>query len=381
MFVYRQNKKAPLLPALQKLILPLFCFIISLRLLIQEVAMQKKSYDMVDLTKFILSFLVVAIHVNPFGDTYNAFRFPLVRVAVPIFFLYSGFFLFRKISSSDITLHGAILKRFVKRNLLLYLFWFVALLPITFKIRHYFTPDGWLDVSKILKCFLFSTTFRASWYIMATILGVLFVYFLSRFIGNTGTLFAGAIIYILCCITSNYGNYPAFVGITNFIQNHYPAPIYNSFPAAILWVSLGKLYAENKIHTLGQKTKGVLLFFSLLLLIFERYGIARLQCSIDNDCYFLLVPVCILVFSLTLHSEVKIKYAAKLRSYSTLTYCLHASLSELFKLRFNRFGLDVSTLRDALIFYGIIVVICLLVNTAFLLLEKLSCFKWLKYAH
>lgn len=343
--------------------------------------MQKKSYDMVDLTKFILSFLVVAIHVNPLGETYNAFRFPLVRIAVPIFFLYSGFFLFKKIASSDEQMHRSILSHFIKRNLLLYLFWFVVLLPVTFKIRHYFTPDGWLDVSKIFKCFLFSTTFRASWYIMATVLGVLFVYLLSRYLGNVGVLVVGAILYVMCCITSNYGNYPVFTSVTTLIQNHYPAPIYNSFPVAIFWVAVGKLYAENKVPVLSQMWKRILLLLSFMLLIGERYFIAKLQCSIDNDCYFLLAPVCILIFSLTIHSSVKIKYASKLRSYSTLTYCLHASLSEFFKLRYQRFGLDVSTLKDALIFYGIIVIICLLVNTVFLFLERHSCFKWLKYAH
>ena len=343
--------------------------------------MQKKSYDMVDLTKFILSFLVVAIHVNPLGEKYDALRFPLVRIAVPIFFLYSGFFLFKKISTSNVETHQSILMHFIKRNILLYLFWFVALLPVTFKIRHYFTHDGWLNVPKIFKCFLIGTTFRASWYIMATVLGVLLVYLISKYFGTIAALFIGTVLYFLCCITSNYGTLPAFSGITNIIQTYYPTPIYNSFPAAVFWIAIGKLYAEKDITILKQNPKHVLLLISIILLFIERYAIAKLQCSIDNDCYFLLIPVCILIFSLTIHSDIQINFASKLRSYSTLTYCLHASLAEYFKLRFNRFGLDVSTLRNALIFYGIVVVVCLLVNTIFRYLERHTYFKWIKYAH
>lgn len=54
--------------------------------------MQQQSYKgrnvFLDLFKFFLCFLVIAIHLS--GETYN--HFPLYRLAVPMFFLISGYF-------------------------------------------------------------------------------------------------------------------------------------------------------------------------------------------------------------------------------------------------------------------------------------------------
>lgn len=53
--------------------------------------MSSKNYDFVDLTKFILALLVIAIHA----------RVPVAgwlgRTAVPYFFIMSGYFYFRNI--------------------------------------------------------------------------------------------------------------------------------------------------------------------------------------------------------------------------------------------------------------------------------------------
>lgn len=51
----------------------------------------RRNYDSIDVAKFVLSILVVAIHVRPF-DGYAVFFRPILRTAVPLFFLISSYF-------------------------------------------------------------------------------------------------------------------------------------------------------------------------------------------------------------------------------------------------------------------------------------------------
>lgn len=59
---------------------------------------QKNNYTNLDIAKFVCALLVVMIHAEPLADTASEMNFFLVkilaRVAVPLFFVMSGFFLF-----------------------------------------------------------------------------------------------------------------------------------------------------------------------------------------------------------------------------------------------------------------------------------------------
>ena len=80
-----------------------------------------------DIVKFILSLLVLAIH----STLYPMVLYPWLRIAVPLFFMMSSYFLFSKLREASKDNHRAILRKFVVRNLQLYLCWFIILLPIT----------------------------------------------------------------------------------------------------------------------------------------------------------------------------------------------------------------------------------------------------------
>ena len=70
----------------------------------QEERAKKTNYNAIDLGKFICAILVVTIHVKPFGaNGSEVFTFLnlflkqyIARIAVPFFFITSGFLLFRK---------------------------------------------------------------------------------------------------------------------------------------------------------------------------------------------------------------------------------------------------------------------------------------------
>ena len=90
------------------------------------------NIDAFDVAKLLLSIFVVAIHAQLLPELLN----PLFRVAVPLFVMMSGFLLFGKLGRAE----GESAKRrqlllFIKRNLFLYMFWFIVLLPLTIYAR------------------------------------------------------------------------------------------------------------------------------------------------------------------------------------------------------------------------------------------------------
>lgn len=93
----------------------------------------RHNYDSVDAAKFVLSIFVVAIHVRPF-DAYAVYFRPILRAAVPLFFLMTSYFFFnhhKNLSGlEERVLH---IEKYVSRNLRLYLFWMLIFLIPTIR--------------------------------------------------------------------------------------------------------------------------------------------------------------------------------------------------------------------------------------------------------
>lgn len=90
-----------------------------------------KNYDVLDLTKLVLSIMIVAIHTSLFPNI----LYPWLRLAVPLFFIISSFLLFSKVNNVSLTEKDIVVKNYIIRQLKLYLFWFIILLPLTVIIR------------------------------------------------------------------------------------------------------------------------------------------------------------------------------------------------------------------------------------------------------
>ena len=114
--------------------------------------------------------LVAAIHTSPL-TTYTAdgdffLTRVLARLAVPFFFLVTGYFLSRSEWNS--------LPRFLKKTGLLYLAAMLFYLPLNLYSRNL---SGWQN---IVRGILFDGTFYHLWYFPAVLLGSLLAFLLSR---------------------------------------------------------------------------------------------------------------------------------------------------------------------------------------------------------
>lgn len=81
-----------------------------------------------DILKFLMALMIVAVHARAFVEPYlYKIVAPLMNVSVPLFFILSSFFLFRKILETD---RVESVFRFLKRTSTLYVFWLIVNIPL-----------------------------------------------------------------------------------------------------------------------------------------------------------------------------------------------------------------------------------------------------------
>lgn len=295
------------------------------KLNLESSAKYDSKYDVV---KFILSLLVLAIH----STLYPMVLYPWLRIAVPLFFIMSSYFLFSKLRDASEDKQKTILKKFTIRNLQLYLCWCIILLPITIYIRKtaWFSHGLSENISTILKSILFGSTFVASWFITATVIGVLIIYFLSKVLKNDYIILlfsitAFAVVTLASSYQSQIANTILAVAINKYIDIF--DGLVCSYPAAIFWVFIGKLFAEQKIKCKSMPWLILLTVCSCVALFIEWRFVFYLDGSYNNDSYFMLAPLCVLLFICI--QKIKPFYrktSVCLKRASTIIYVAHGSL-------------------------------------------------------
>ena len=111
----------------------------------------RKNYNNIDLFKFIMALVVVAIHTGPFaatGPLINRIWTPLSQLAVPFFFLSSTFLIGDRNPTPEALLPA--LRKQTRKIAKLYLIWTAAYLPLT--VYHFITAG--YSVPAALRSFL-----------------------------------------------------------------------------------------------------------------------------------------------------------------------------------------------------------------------------------
>lgn len=251
-----------------------------------------------DLIKFFLSLFILAIHAK----LYPMVLYPWLRIAVPLFFIISSKFVFSKLREASKEKEKKILNKFIVRNLQLYFCWFVILLPMIIYLRRtlYFSNGFFQNILAILKSILFGSTFVASWFIMATIIGVLIIHLLSKLLKNDCLVFLIALFaFFVVTLASSYKSIIADTFILSAINGYVDifGGLVCSFPAALIWVFIGKLFSEQKIKFKSTGLLVLLIICSCIALFAEWRFVMLSDGSYNNDSYFMLAPLCFLLFA------------------------------------------------------------------------------------
>lgn len=129
-----------------------------------------------DILKIVMAFLVVALHIFPvskIGGVQGLISYEIAsgitRIAVPTFFLISGYFLRNKLYDK------AYLWKYAKRILLLYVVWQFIYLPDLYR----FYSLGWFSKTSMIFKLIYG--YWHLWYLLATVLSVGLLYLIRDY--------------------------------------------------------------------------------------------------------------------------------------------------------------------------------------------------------
>lgn len=338
--------------------------------------------DIFDITKYILCFFIVAIHCSLFPR----YLMPWLRLAVPLFFIISSFLLCEKLSVAPREHHWSIVKKYIFRNLALYAFWFVVLLPITIYGRRVWWDGNVLSsVYRIISNTLFASTFLDSWFIVGCIMGSLVIFLCYR-----KNIVVSFIIMFVClvfvCFMTTYSF--CFDGLSFFQQFKkayfliFQDPQY-SFPVAFVYMLIGLIISRLNI-LLSRRMLVVcisLFLISLICLYFEWFFISNKTNSINYSTYF-SIPICSsLAFILIKQIKINLHFAKILRKISVISFASHHSIKCVLEEIFARILPSDKEVFLTIVLFFSVVLLCHVLSFLIFWLEKYKYMRLLRFSH
>jgi surface polysaccharide O-acyltransferase-like enzyme len=306
-----------------------------------------RSYEILDLTKFILAFFVVAIHTLPLANcnvtiVNNAYN-SVIFCAVPIFFLSSGYLLMNKImnnDSSDVSeCLNTVLGPYIKKIIKLYLIWNIVYLP--FAIYIYVVEKNTVlgAVANYLKGFFLIGEHYDSWalwYLLSTVYALFFVLILNKLgLGIKKIAIIGFVAFLIGCFINAFAAYQGNLpNALLFIKKAISYTIVNGrLLRGFFYLPAGMALREKE---LGKKVSVVFIVAGFLAGVFGQYTVN------------LISEVAIAFFSLGLFGlliGIRLKPSGvyfHLRKMSTVIYFIHLLVFGIFEILIwheKRFGL------------------------------------------
>lgn len=290
------------------------------------------SYTGIDFFRLIAAVLIVAIHTSPLaslGDgACGTADFILTRiaarVAVPFFFMTSGFFLVSRYQYSTAKLEG-----FVKRTACIYGAAIVLYIPINI-YNGYFEADNLLP--NIIKDIVFDGTLYHLWYLPASIIGGAAAWYLVLKLDYKKALIAAAALYLIGLGGDSYygmvqklpacsGFYALIFQVSDYTRN-------GIFFAPVFFVMGGFIADKHDRIVMGRVRKdargrtGVFGFGACFaLMLAEGLILHHFQLQRHDSMYLFLLPCMYFLFSLLLHFRGE--RHAWMRDVSLLVYIIH----------------------------------------------------------
>ncbi|MBR5781948.1 MAG: hypothetical protein IKY27_08205 [Bacteroidales bacterium] len=327
----------------------------------------KKQYNGLDLLKFFMALMVVMIHVSPSSHSQlltNMFR-PLLSIAVPMFFTISSTLLFCKVNIKG----GGCIFNYCKRIGILYLCWLLIDSWFIIVRKPYFDMGIWQGLIEFIKDVIFGTTFPGSWYLSASVMGVLFVYSFSKVLGKY-VVFIFTIIIAL--YVSNIEQLPLTMQIPyDWYAANLREEVSLSFPAQMVWISLGQIL--SLYLTKLENNKRIILPVSAGLSVVAFVAFSFLPLFLLK--VMMVLSLFVFCFLVQLADN---KIYKRLRNYSILMFFFHFSIAGKMALFCGFVG---DTLFTNWLYYIIVVTVSVIFSEVILQMEKYKLFSFLRYLH
>jgi len=283
------------------------------------IIMLNKQYRGIDIFRVIACLMVIAIHTSPLSNSFLSQQ-PLsdfiltriiCRVAVPFFFICSGFFII-----TDGEIDKSKLKKSIKKITQLYILSILLYLPINIYNQYFQT----ITISSFLTDLLLNGTFYHLWYLPASIIGMLIVYYLYTTIKNRKIVFYIVVfLYMIGLFGHSYyyliTKIPLLKSFIDVLGN-----TRNGILFAPLFLYLGMLIALRK-KPLSRNTALTNVLLSLILLLFEGLLLHHFKLQKSDSLYIFLLPTSYYLFHYLL--SFKGNGIAFIRNSTTIIYIIH----------------------------------------------------------
>lgn len=281
----------------------------------------KEGYVGIDIARIVAAFLVVAIHTSPLSSFSETGDFVLTRVvarlAVPFFFMTSGFFL---LSAKKRSVEAV--RSFAKRTLAIYGAAILLYIPVNL-YNGYFAMENFLP--KLIKDLVFDGTLYHLWYLPASVIGAVIAW---RLIERGGYRWAFAVSGVLYLIALFGDSYYGIAEKLPFLHALYALLFQimdytrNGFFFAPLFFVMGAYIADNG----GIRSRGKTLYLcgfagSMALMCTEALLLRSQKLQRHDSMYLFLVPAMYLLFCLLIGQRGR--RCAKIRNVSLLIYVIH----------------------------------------------------------
>ncbi len=274
--------------------------------------MTEKKYPGIDRFRMIAALLVVAIHKSPLALVDPTADFILTgvvaRVAVPFFFMVSGFFM-------DARKPWA----FIKKTAIIYAAAIILYLPLNV---YHGIPMKWTSLGGILKDIFFDGTYLHLWYLPAAMTAAFISWLLLKRFKKKGALIIALTLYAVGLLgDSYYGFTEKLPALKSFYEAVFSFSSYtrNGLFFAPVFFILGAISRREKRYELKTCLAGM--FISLCLMIAEGLLLRAAGVQRHDSMYIMLIPCMLFLFrSLLLWNG---KSQRRLRDMSAVVYIVH----------------------------------------------------------
>ncbi|MBE5106096.1 acyltransferase family protein [Bacillus thuringiensis] len=329
-----------------------------------------KQYAAIDITRVIAAILVIAVHTDPlfhYSQDGNYFLVSvLARLAVPFFFVTSGFFFASKIRinhslKEDLPQVIPVISRLIK----LYVIWTLIYFPLQMYIWVK-SGESWRYWLAYLQKAFFEGSYYTLWYLSALIFAMAFSFVLFKLCKPKVVL--GITFMLFVCGTLLQSYFDIFQS-KDFISWYYTLFLTtrNGLLFGSFFVSLG-MYISYFKKNLPQKYNIGFFFLSFVLLTFEAFNVQHLAFTKGNGMWFMLVPTVYFLFMTLLNINLEAHFLYRnLRPLSFLMYVSHG----IFLILFSR----VFRIDSFLYFMVILSLTCICSIVILRVSRKLTCLK------
>ena len=347
-----------------------------------------KQYKSIDLAKFVCAILIIILHTAPFASYSRVltvgFRNIITPIAVPFFFVASGFIAFKKIDGLAGQEQTQYVIKHLKRILVMYLIWSAVYFGFVVVKWTRAEDFSYWYVLEYVKDFFFEGSYSTIWFLPALFVAVLLVWLLHKKLSYKKMFLIACVVYLFTLGGSSYYGLVSKISFIKWIYDMYYSffdTIKNGVCFGFIFVCMGAMLAEKEETVVA---KGSMLQTLIgcgvcaLLLAVEELAIGVLNWNLKGvDTVVMLVPFSWFFFSFLLKWDIKgnDELFLTLRKYSLLMFlCQRIPLSII-----DLFMPNTLVATNSLVYFLVVLTSTLLI--AFLIIQASKKVKVLKYLY